>query len=88
MHRERDTRGIFISSRSLILRTPLVSPRPRASTPPTQTHIPSFTNPRIPEDLRLDIPLEIPSTLPTEPVLEEYLGTLARDLNSSNSTKE
>ena len=58
MRRDRDSRGRFISSRSrnLIPRTPLVSPRPRASTPSTQTHIPSFTDPGLLEDLRSPIP--------------------------------
>ena len=83
MHRERDSRGRFIRIRSLIPRTPLVSPRPRASTPPTQTHIPSFTDPIIPEDLRADIPLERPSTSSTKPVLEEDSKTPARDTNFS-----
>ena len=72
----------------MIPRIPLVSPRPRASTPPTQTHIPSFTETRLTEYLRSYIPSKIPSTLPTEPVLEEYLGTPARDLNLSTSTEE
>ena len=88
MRRERDSRGIFIRSRSLIPKTPLVSPRRRASTSSTQTHIPSFTNPRLSEDLRSDIPLERPSTSSTKPVLEEDSKTPARDLNFSTSTRE
>ena len=90
MRRERDSRGRFIRSRSrsLIPRTLFVSSRPRASTPPTQTHIQSFTDPRLPEDLRSDIPLERPSTSSTEPVLEEDSRTPARDTNFSTSTEE
>ena len=90
MHRERDSRGRFIRSRSksLISRTPLVSSRPRASTPPTQTHIQSFTDPRLLEDLRSDIPLERPSTSSIEPVLEEDSRTPARDTNFSTSTED
>ena len=88
MRRERDSRGRFIRSRSLIPRTPLVSPRPRANTPPTQTHIPSFTDPRLPENLRSDIPLERPSTLSIEPVIEEDSGTPARDIKFPTSTEE
>ena len=88
MCRERDSRGRFIRGRIFIPRTRLVSPRPRTNTPPTQTHIPSFTDPRLPEELRLDIPLEIPSTLPIEPVLEEDSGTPARGINFSIYTEE
>ena len=72
----------------MIPRAPLVSPRPGASTPSAQTHIPSFTDPRLREGLRSDIPLEIPSTLPTEPVLEEDSGIPARNLKFSTSTEE
>ena len=88
MHRERDSRGRFIRSRSLIPRTPLVPPRPRGSTPPTQTHIPYFIDHIIPEDLRSDIPSERPSTSSTEPVLEEDSRTSTRDINFSTSTGE
>ena len=90
MRRERDSRGGFISSinRNLIPRTPLVSPRPRASAPSTQTHISSFTDPGLLEDLRSAIPLEKPSTSSTEPALEEYPKTPVRDTNFSTSTGE
>ena len=83
MRRERDSRGRFISSRNgnLIPRSPLVSPKPRASTPSTQTHIPSFTDPGLLEDIKSDIPLEKPSTTSTEPALEEDLKTPGRDTN-------
>ena len=90
MHRERDSRGRFISSRGKILisRTPLVSSRSRASTPSTQTHLPSFTDPGLLEDLKSDIPLEKPSTLSTEPAIEKDLKTPGRDINLSTSTGE
>ena len=87
MRRERDSRGRFIS-RSLIPRTPLLPPRPRGSTPPTQTHIPYFTDHILLEDLRSDTPSERLSTPPTEPVLEEDSRTPARDIKFSTSTGE
>ena len=90
MHRERDSRGRFISSRgrSLISRTPLVSSRSRASTPSTQTHIPSSPDPGLLEDLRSTIPLEKPSTSSTELAIEKNLKTPGRDINLSTSTGE
>ena len=88
MRRERDSRGRFIRSKSLIPRTPVVPPRPRGSTPPTQTYIPYYTDHRLPEDLRSDIPSEIPSTSSTEPVLEEDSRIPIRDINFSTSTEE
>ena len=90
MRRERDSRGRFISSRgrSLISRTPLVSSRSRASTPLTQTHLPSSFDPGLLEDLRSNIPLEKPSTSSTEPAIEEDLKTPVRNTNLSTSTGE
>jgi hypothetical protein len=90
MRRERDSRGRFISSRgrSLISRTPLVSSRSRTSTPSTQTHLPSFTDPGLLEDLRSPIPLEKPSTSFTEPAIEKDPKTFVEDTNLSTSTGE
>ena len=90
MRRERDSRGRFISSRgrSLTSRTPLVSSRSRASTPSTQTHLPSFTDPGLLEDLRSPIPLKKPSTPSTEPAIEEDPKTFVEDTNFSTSIGE
>ena len=72
----------------MISRTPLVSSRSRTSTPSTQTHLPSFTDPGLLEDLRSPIPLEKPSTSSTEPTIEEDLKTPVRNTNLSTSTGE
>ena len=71
MRRERDSRGRFIRGRSLIPTTPLTPPRPRSSTPPTQTHIPYYTGHRLPEVSRSDIPSGRSPTSSTEAILEE-----------------
>ena len=72
MRRERDSRGRFIArGRSLIPITPLTPPRPRSSTPPSQTHIPYFTGHRLPEVLRSNIQSGGSPTSSTEAILEE-----------------
>jgi len=44
MHRERDSRGRFVGrGKSFIPTSSLTPSRPRSATPPTQTHITSFT---------------------------------------------
>ena len=72
----------------MISRTPLVSSRSRTSTPSTQTHLLSFTDPGLLEDLRSPIPLEKPSTSSTEPAIEEDPKTFVEDTNVSTSTGE
>ena len=48
MHRERDSRGIFIArGRSSIPTTPRTPPRIRKDTPPSQTHTPNHRIPGI-----------------------------------------
>ena len=73
MHRERDSRGIFIArGRSSIPTTPPTPPRLRSDTPPSKAHIPSH---RPLEVLRLEIQSRGSPTSSTEAVLEvENLG--------------
>ena len=71
MRRERDSRGRFIRGRSLIPTTPLTPPRPRSSTPPTQTHITYYIVYRLLEVSRTYIPSGISPTSSTKVVLKE-----------------
>ena len=72
MRRDRGSRGRFIArGRSLIPTTPLTPPRPRSSTPPTQTHIPYYSGHRLPKVSKSDIQSGRSPTSSTEAVIEE-----------------
>lgn len=73
MHRERDSRGRFVSrGRSSIPTSPLTLARPRSATPSTDTHIPSFAGRhRLPEVHRSEIQPRDSPTSSIETVVEE-----------------
>ena len=73
MHKERDSRGRFISRVAISIPTsPLNSARPRSATPYTNTHIPSFAGRhRLPEVLRSKIQPKDSTTSSTEVIVDE-----------------
>ena len=73
MHRESDSRGIFVGRGKILIPTSsLTPPQAHSATPPTQTHIPSFSGKRkLLEVLRSEIqPRDSPNSS-NEAVIEE-----------------
>ena len=69
MHRERDSRGIFIARGKIsIPTTPPTPPRTRRETPPSQAHTPSHRTPKI---LRSEIQSKESPTSSTKSTLGE-----------------
>ena len=87
MHRERNSRGIFIArGRSSIPTTPPTPPRTRKDTPPSQAHTPYH---RTPEVLRSEIQSKGSPISSTEAVLEEKnLGSPTEGVAFLTSTGE
>jgi len=73
MHRERDSRGRFVSrGRSSILTSPLTPTRPRSVTPSSKIRIPSFSGRhRLPKVNRYEIQPRDSPTSSTESIFEE-----------------